>query len=304
MPAVHISSYDKTVGGKVVHVNDYTVHRDAGDKALRHPGRPFMSAHPGAFPNGRSLPNVYPISKLHGASDGNSQGNSALPGSVPGSGAQRANQLGGGSGAPGTSAPVPDKLVATAAQKATLKAYLSAGYKAVNKALRSTKGNVAHDSHAPDLIAQVVRMDDILQRAAITSAMVVHHVINGIQGGGVSFPAKIPAGSALKDYGYFSATTSKSAAENAAGPKGAVVSTSVPAGAKGLRVSDVLPGSGDEILFPRESQLQVVSDTVQNGQRHIETQLVVDPENVITAEEAAKTTERAFAKARQRDRLS
>lgn len=69
MGSTRISSYTKILHGKVVRVNAYTVNRGAGEVALHIPGRPFMSATPGQFPNGRGLPGIFPIDEIHGGSD-------------------------------------------------------------------------------------------------------------------------------------------------------------------------------------------------------------------------------------------
>lgn len=68
MSSTRISAYTKILNGKPVRVNGYTVNRDAAGAALRVPGRPFITATPGRFPNERGLPNIFPVEEIHSGS--------------------------------------------------------------------------------------------------------------------------------------------------------------------------------------------------------------------------------------------
>lgn len=282
MPPVRISSYTKILHGKVVRVNGYTTNRDAAGMAMRIPGRPFMTGTPGQFPNGRGLPNIFPVDEVHGGG---------------------AAALGVGAGGLGDPASITSRtdtgaavkqLVASAAEKAALAAYAGPQHGAMQSALRKAKGGPPHGG--PDLVNQIKAVDDLLLRSTIGSALTLWHALNLAQGG--AFP-RLSKGSRLTDFGFLEGTPSRSTAESA-GKKGALVSIAVPQGAKGFRLGDQLESEGDGVLLPRGSQLEVTSDTDVNGQRVIETQLVPDAGNVLTQQEASQTSQRALEALRRR----
>lgn len=292
MPSVNISSYQKVVAGKVVNVNAYQVHRDAGGRSLAIPGRPIMFAKQGQFPGGRSTPNIYPVPTIHGGNDG-----SVAPKAA--SGAEEVSRAGGeiGSGAGSVSdraAQRVERAVASAQEKAALVAYTGSKYREIQAAAAKAHVNAQVGSdiqgRRADPIALVAHLDNLLARAIIKTGTTGYKVAQ------LASAPTVQPGAVLKVPTFSSLVPSQQTAESlVAGSEAALFAVSIPAGSRGLRVGDTVKQGGDELILPRNSQFKIVSDEVEDGQRVIHADYIEPPENVVTNEEASKATERAFA---------
>lgn len=292
MPPVHISSYQKIVDGKVVNVNAYQVHRDAGSRALVHPGRPMIFAKAGQFPGGRSTPNIYPIPTHHGA-----------PGGTVASDAKTATEAvarAGGKIAPGAGSNADsagrklERIAANAAEKAALVAYTGKRYREIQAAaakvhLNSTVQSEFHGRQA-DPIALVAHLDNLVGRAFIKTGTTAYKVAQ------ITSAPTFSPGTVIKVPSFSSTIPSQQLAQDlAAGTNAAVMAVSIPAGAHVLRAGDISKPAGDELILPRNSQFRIVSDETVDGTRRLQTEFIQPPDNVVTQQEASQTTERAFA---------
>ena len=305
MPPVRISSYHKIVDGKVVNVNSYSVHRNAGAHALATPGRPMLTAVPGQFPGGRSTPNIYPVTKRHGDAGGTAKTDAqraatdiARIGGPAGLGAGKLPTRGPAINADGSV----KRLVASAREKAALSAYLGKDYSEIQAMLRGAQGNSSVTGRSrrkpAALLSQVRYLDDLLGRAVTKTGNTVFHVLQAL-----GLPGAISPGSVIKDLGFVSALPSRERAQGIAQKRhAAVVSLHIPPGSHAVRIGDHVPSAGDEMLLPHGSQFKVTSDEMVNGVRVIDAELVGGPKNVMTAAEASKTTERAFASLKSKQR--